>query len=69
MDKHYDKHIVTEPVGAPVPVITLRDYLAAAALQGMLATETNDRMFVAKQTVAAKAYSWADAMLAVREEK
>ena len=44
--------------------MTLRDYFAAAALQGMLANEDGDRNMENK---AGKAYYYADAMLAERK--
>jgi hypothetical protein len=67
MDKHYDKLIVTEPVGAPVPVITLRDYLAAAALTGLLAGEPDADC--GPDGYAKDAYLFADAMLLHRGER
>ncbi len=43
--------------------MTLRDYFAAAAMQGMLANNTND------SDIATDAYLIADDMMQVREEK
>jgi hypothetical protein len=49
------------------PGITLRDYVAVAALQGILATDTYAHDSDSDQRLAARdAYSLADAMLAAR---
>ena len=48
------------------PGMTLRDYFAAAAMQGMLASPDGDRHI---ERYAASAYQIADAMLAAREAK
>jgi hypothetical protein len=48
--------------------MTLRDYFAAKALQGMLASEGyEDRMNVTIPDYASDAYRYADAMLKARE--
>jgi len=49
-----------------VPNITLRDYFAAKALQGLLANANNDGF---KAQYARWAYEYADAMLLAREEE
>jgi hypothetical protein len=49
------------------PGMTLRDYFAAAAMQGMLADPEAGR--VALKSLAEEAYLYADAMLAARERK
>ena len=51
-----------------VPEITLRDYFAAAALQGYVAARTNGGVLV-KDLYAEYAYELADAMLKAREVK
>ncbi|MGE0406252.1 MAG: hypothetical protein AB7F35_29715 [Acetobacteraceae bacterium] len=52
--------------------MTLRDYFAAAALQGMLATNIRQPKNITvpemAQAIAAGAYAMADAMLKAREE-
>ena len=49
--------------------MTLRDYFAAAALQGMLASPpVVDRFEVSKARWSSIAYEWADAMLAERSK-
>ena len=45
--------------------MTLRDYFAAKALQGML---SDDAAFSERNRVAVKAYDFADAMLKAREQ-
>lgn len=51
--------------------MTLRDYFAAQALNGMISSESNgiDRTKVNKETWARVAYEFAGAMLAAREGK
>jgi hypothetical protein len=49
----------------PVPGMTMRDYFAAKALGGMLASEEEGAVYSAKN-VAERAYEMADAMLAAR---
>lgn len=50
--------------------MTLRDYFAAAALQGMLASDSSvDRTKVNKAIWAKIAYAFADALLAEREKR
>lgn len=51
-------------VGTPQNGMTLRDYFAAKAMQGMLAVEENNGITVDK--LAAYAYDYADAMLEAR---
>ena len=48
--------------------MTLRDYFAAKAMQGLLAGLLADRMDVKWQNIAIDAYRQADAMLKAREE-
>lgn len=48
--------------------MTLRDYFAAQAMQGLLAGLLADRMDVKWQNIAIDAYRQADAMLKAREE-
>ena len=45
--------------------MTLRDYFAAKALQGMLACDATRRTYIGN---AEEAYKWADAMLLARQE-
>ena len=52
---------------AVFPVMSLRDYFAARALPGLLATLTDDHAISATAT-ARQAYEIADAMLAEREK-
>lgn len=47
--------------------MTLRDYFAAKAMQGMFAADT-DESFMLIEEKAAEAYAMADAMLAAREQ-
>tara|TARA_R110002126_G_scaffold24313_3_gene84776 strand:+ start:151 stop:348 length:198 start_codon:yes stop_codon:yes gene_type:complete len=49
--------------GNPFQGMTLRDYFAAKALQGLLASDVNAPM----QSFAIRAYKMADAMLKARE--
>lgn len=51
---------------APSCGMTLRDYFAAAALQGMMANPSWDSTL--RHTVAENAYGYANAMLAARQE-
>lgn len=55
------------------PGMTLRDYFAAAALQGWLASFSPELLHPAKADttadIAADSYTMADAMLAARKEK
>lgn len=55
------------PVGSNTlnPGMTLRDYFAAKALQGMLASETEDSQYDTK-IATERAYRMADAMLRAR---
>jgi len=46
--------------------MTLRDYFAAAALQGALMNYTTEKFGCTEQTVAQYAYRYSDAMLAAR---
>ena len=61
------------PCNAAQDGMTLRDYFAAAALQGQLScVETINAINKANVTgkeVAGSCYDWADAMLAARKEK
>ena len=50
------------------PGMTLRDYFAAKAMAGFLASPTTPEKATAKQ-IAGVAYGMADAMLAMREAK
>lgn len=47
----------------------LRDYFAAHALHGELASQTEDSVWVDEKRLAIRAYSIADAMLAARKEE
>lgn len=59
----------TDPAGFVFSGMSLRDYFAAAALQGMLSSDSSvDRTKVNKRTWANVAYSFADAMLAERDK-
>ena len=51
--------------------MTLRDYFAAKAMQGMLAAngDSNGYLEYEEETVAANSYKLADAMLKAREQK
>ena len=62
------------PVNGPSgnhPGMTLRDYFAAAALQGILAHSTpcNDQAWKSDQCAAEWSYKLADAMLAERQKE
>lgn len=48
--------------------LTLRDYFAAAALQGMLASTEEGCDYHVGKAIAAWAYDYADAMLAERKK-
>ncbi len=48
--------------------MTLRDYFAAAALQGFLANSSNEFVMLPHVNLASEAYMVADAMLAARKE-
>lgn len=48
--------------------MTLRDYFAAAALQGFLANSSNEFVMLRHVNLASEAYMVADAMLAKRKE-
>lgn len=50
----------------PLPGISVRDYFAAAALQGVLMNYTTEKFGLTEQSVAEYAYSCADAMLIAR---
>ena len=54
--------------GSPQEGMTLRDYFAAKAMQGLLAGLLADRMDVKWQNIAIDAYRQADAMIKAREE-
>ncbi len=65
--KHGPRLVVRQEYAGQPPLMTLRDYFAAAALTGMMGHPElykNDEVFVAVQ-----AYTIADAMLAEREER
>lgn len=50
--------------------MSLRDYFASAALQGIEASQGNNGHFISTvEKVAARAYELADAMLAARNKK
>jgi hypothetical protein len=51
-------------IGTPQNGMTLRDYFAAKAMQGLLASEVNAPL----KTFAKQAYTMADAMMEVRNE-
>jgi hypothetical protein len=51
-------------LGTPQNGMTLRDYFAAKAMQGLLASEVNAPL----KTFAKQAYAMADAMMEVRNE-
>ena len=51
-------------IGTPQNGMTLRDYFAAKAMQGLLASEVNATL----KTFAKQAYTMADAMMEVRNE-
>ena len=58
-----------EPLTSDAQGMTLRDYFAAKALGGMLASPPIvDRAGVAKPVWANHAYAWADAMLEARKK-
>jgi hypothetical protein len=48
--------------------MTLRDYFAAQAMQGIIASISRSFNELSRSEVASDAYSMADAMLAAREE-
>jgi hypothetical protein len=48
--------------------MTLRDYFAAATLQGFLANSSNEFVMLPHVNLASEAYMVADAMLAARKE-
>jgi hypothetical protein len=54
--------------GSPQEGMTLRDYFAAKAMQGLLAGLLADRMDVKWQNIAIDAYRQADAMMKAREQ-
>lgn len=49
--------------------MTLRDYFAAAALQGFLANSSNEFVMLRHVNLASEAYMVADAMLTARKEE
>ena len=52
-------------------LMTLRDYFAAKALQGMLSTDQIQMVIgktITQENVAGACYEWADAMLKAREK-
>jgi hypothetical protein len=68
--------MTTENTGGPAfpedvnPGMTLRDYFAAKAMQGMLAGWPNsDSCFEHMPTICKKCYQWADMMLKARVKK
>lgn len=48
--------------------MTLRDYFAAKAMQGLFARDRNRKLVVNAEENARTAYDWADAMLKAREQ-
>lgn len=61
--------VFRSPPGPPVLRIedmTLRDYFAAKALDGLLAAHTDSRPLPSENDAAAQAYQYADAMLRER---
>lgn len=48
--------------------MTLRDYFAAKAMQGFAASESEESGHWTDETVAERAYAWADAMLEARKQ-
>ena len=56
------------PWGTGFAGMTLRDYFAAKAMQGLLAGLLADRMDVKWQNIAIDAYRQSDAMLKAREQ-
>lgn len=47
--------------------MTLRDYFAAKAMQGMIATHVDSSDYPSRSTIANLAYEYADAMLEARK--
>ena len=64
-DPSYNRAIWPESPGSTQDGMTLRDYFAAKAMQGMLAASENYQT----HEMAMYAYDVADVMLAVREAK
>jgi hypothetical protein len=58
------EHIANEPEYG----MTLRDYFAAKAMEGMFARDRNRKLVVSAEENARTAYEWADAMLKAREQ-
>ena len=54
--------------GEPEKGMTLRDYFAAKALQGMLAGALTPDSIWSQDQVSDTAYAWADSMLKAREQ-
>lgn len=48
--------------------LSLRDYFAAKAMQGLFARDRNRKLVVNAEENARTAYDWADAMLKAREQ-
>lgn len=48
--------------------MTLRDYFAAKAMQGFAASESEESGHWIDETMAERAYAWADAMLEARKQ-
>ncbi len=48
--------------------MTLRDYFAVKAMEGMFARDRNRKLVVTAEENARTAYEWADAMLKAREQ-
>ena len=65
----FPSHPVMGQISAPCLGMTLRDYFAAKAMQGMIAAngDANGFLEYEEKTVAANAYKLADAMLKARE--
>lgn len=51
------------------PGMSLRDYFAAKALQGILAAYAGENQWPSVQTLARQAYEFGDAMMKAREER
>ena len=49
--------------------LTIRDYFAARAMEGMFARDQNRKLVVSAEENARTAYEWADAMLKARDEQ
>jgi len=62
------KHYANGHIEQVAEGMTLRDYFAAKAIQGMLASTVGDETWGAPNDAAVTAYVYADAMLKVRQE-